>query len=277
MDFLLSILIPVAIFAAVSFVIGFLLAVAGKVFAVKKDERIDKITELLPGANCGACGYAGCANYAESMVTEGCEPDKCNACESGNLRLIAEILGKEIKLGEKSVARVLCSGSDDIAEKKYLYKGLSDCLSVAKLGNGPKLCSHGCIGLGTCVRVCPFDAISLENGVAVVDPAKCKACRVCVDTCPQHLIKILPAEKAAWVVCSSHLKGKDVRDICKAGCISCGICVRNCPAEAIEIKDNLAVIDFNKCIDCGLCAEKCPRKIIRHDKKTEDAPVTEIQ
>lgn len=262
MEFLRSILIPVVILAVVSFAIGFLLSLASKIFFVKKDERIDKITELLPGANCGACGYAGCANYAEAVVKNGDDPNKCKVSEAENIKKIAEILGKEADIKTRMRAQVFCSGTTDLANRKYLYRGLNDCLSVAKLGNGPKECPHGCIGLGTCVKTCPFEAIKIENGVAVVEYEKCRACGMCVEICPQHLIKLIPFDADIWVGCSSHFKGKEVRSFCNVGCISCGICVKNCPVGAISIEDNLAQIDYDKCISCGLCKEKCPRKII---------------
>ena len=138
-----------------------------------------------------------------------------------------------------------------------------DCRMIAVApGGGYKACNAGCLGGGTCVEACPFDAIHIVNGVAVVDPDACKACGKCVQACPKHLISLVRADAKALVACSSHLKGPDVMKACLAGCIGCGICVRNCPTGAAELKDNLAVIDPEKCIGCGVCAEKCPRKII---------------
>lgn len=267
MDILEKILIPALILAAVAFIIGFLLAVAGRVFAVKKDERIDRITELLPGANCGACGFAGCANYAEAMVKDGVGCDKCKVSEAENVEKIAEVLGVSAMPTARMRAQVMCSGTSELANIKYLYKGLEDCLSVAKLGNGPKECPHGCIGLGTCQKACPFGAIKVENGVAAVEYEKCRACGVCVAACPQHIIRLIPFESDMWVGCSSKLPGKEVRSFCKVGCIGCGICVKNCPTGAITLKNNVASIDYDKCINCGVCREKCPRKIIWSGKE----------
>ena len=269
MDFFISVLIPVAIFAATAFVIGFLLAVASRVFSVKKDERIEKITELLPGANCGACGYSGCSDYAEAMVKNGAPADKCKVGDSENMKRIAEVLGKDVSVGRRMRAQVFCLGTTELASGKYIYKGLNDCLSVAKLGNGPKECSHGCIGLGTCVKACPFGAIKIDNGVASVEYEKCKACGVCSDVCPQGIIKLIPFDSDFWVGCSSLAGGKEVRSFCNIGCIGCGICVKNCPVGAITVEDNLARIDYDKCIGCGACEEKCPRKTIRSGKKKE--------
>lgn len=267
MDIVEKILLPVLVLAAVAFIIGFLLAVAGRVFFVKKDERIDEITGLLPGANCGGCGYAGCQSYAEALVKDDAPCDKCKAVEAKNLEEIAKILGKEAAPSAKMRAMVMCSGTKDLANDKYIYKGLGDCLSVARLGNGPKECPHGCIGLGSCVKACPFGAIKVEDGVAVVEYEKCRACGVCVSTCPQNLIKLIPFDADMWVGCSSRLPGKEVRSFCKVGCIGCGICAKNCPVGAITVENNIAEIDYEKCTNCGLCREKCPRKIIWSGKE----------
>lgn len=259
---ILTILITVLILAVLAAVIGLLLALAGKFFAVDKDERIDKITEKLAGANCGGCGYSGCTAYATAIVEKGEATNKCPVCGDKGAKEIAAIMGVEAKETTRMRAQVLCSGTKDLANIKYEYKGLDDCLSVARLGNGPKECPFGCIGLGTCVKACKFGAIKIERGVAVVEYEKCVACGMCVNSCPQKIIELVPFDTDVWVGCRSKDKGAVVRKLCSVGCIGCGICAKNCPNEAITVENGIAHIDYEKCTACGICVEKCPRKII---------------
>lgn len=267
MDFL-NILITVLVMAALALVLGFALSFASKVFHVKKDPRFEQIVECLPGANCGGCGYAGCGDYAEKIISEGAPVNKCPVGAAKAAAEIAKIMGVE-NAGEtvRMRAQVMCSGTNSLANRKYNYLGIDDCLSVAKLGNGPKECAHGCIGLGTCVKVCNFDAIKVERGVAVVEYEKCVACGMCVNSCPQHLIRLIPFDADVWVGCNSHDKGPVVRSLCKVGCIGCGLCTKVCPTDAISVNEGVASIDYTKCINCGACVEKCPRKIIWSGKK----------
>ncbi|MDR2605740.1 MAG: 4Fe-4S binding protein, partial [Oscillospiraceae bacterium] len=149
------------------------------------------------------------------------------------------------------------------SERRYNYIGLEDCYSALNaIGGGPLTCRWGCLGLGTCVKACNYGAISVTNGVAVVDPDKCKGCKQCVEECPKRLITIRPYDAKVRVGCNSRAKGAAVRKICEIGCIGCGICAKNCPESAITLEDNLAVVDYAKCSGCGTCAEKCPRKVI---------------
>lgn len=262
MDALIQILIAVGVMAVIALVVGLLLAVAAKKFAVEKDERIEKIEGLLPGANCGGCGYAGCSAYAAAMVEKGEAPNRCAAGGPAVASAVAEILGVVSEDTQRMRAQVMCSGAKGLAARKYKYTGLEDCYSVAKLGNGPKECPWGCIGLGSCVKACPFGAIKIEHGVAVVEYEKCKACGVCVSTCPRHIIKLVPYDSDIWVGCTDRNKGAVTRGYCKVGCIGCGLCAKVCNAGAITVEDNHAVIDYSKCVGCGACVEKCPRKII---------------
>lgn len=258
----LEIPLTVLVLAAIAFLFGVLLAVAAKKFAVKKDPRIDQIAEHLAGANCGGCGYSGCASYARAIVEDGADPSLCPVAGVQAVEQIAAILGVEAKQPVRMRAQVRCAGTHTTANYKYLYRGLGDCHSVARLGNGPKECSYGCIGLGSCVNACLFDAIQVRDGAAFVEYDKCRACGMCVRACPQNLIELVPYDSRYWVSCGSKDRGPVVRGHCKVGCIGCGICVKNCPNNAISLVNNIAHIDYALCSHCGLCAEKCPRKII---------------
>lgn len=248
-------------------IFGIILGFAGKVFSVKTDERISKITEALPGANCGACGFTGCAAYADSIVNSGSTVNLCSVGGNHTADNIAEIMNVESGEVERMRAQVMCSGTRDLAKSKFVYHGINDCITAIKIGGGEKECSYGCLGLGTCVKACPFGAIKIENGVAVVEYEKCIGCGICASKCPKSIIKLVPYEKEHWVGCLSKDKGPVVRHYCNVGCINCGICVKNCPSDAITINNNVAVIDYEKCTDCGICASKCPRKIIWDGKK----------
>ncbi len=259
-----QILIPVLIVGGMGLLFGALLGIASKVFAVETDERVPQITELLPGANCGGCGFAGCGAYANALVKGGVRPNMCPVGGPAVAEQIAQILGVENEEKEKMVARVLCNGTPDRALQKYIFDGHADCHSAARLGGGEKMCPHGCLGFGSCVAVCQFDAISVETGVAVVDTEKCVACGACAAECPKNIIKILPEKSKYTITCKSVEKGKITRHDCQVGCIGCGICAKNCPKEAITVKDNLAAIDPSKCVNCGICAKKCPQHAINH-------------
>lgn len=260
-----EILISVGIFAALGIAFGVLLSLASKIFAVKSDERIAKIVEYLPGANCGGCGYSGCSGLAEAIVKGDAAPNRCRSCSADALAKVCEMMGLEAQKPEPVHAHVMCSGGCKSAVFKYRYEGASDCIAAEKMGGGDKLCPNGCIGLGTCVSVCKYDAIHVVDGLAVVDPDKCIGCGACSNICPKHLIRMIPVSSKFTVQCRSVENGAITRKQCTAGCISCHICEKNCPVGAITVTDFVASIDQNKCIGCGLCAEKCPRKIIRRD------------
>lgn len=258
-----DILIPIGIFAALGVLFGVILAIASRVFAVKTDERIERLTEALPGANCGGCGYSGCAAFAEAVIKGDAKPDGCRACKAENLKVIGEIMGVELGAPTPQRACVMCSGSCHTAVYKYHYEGAQDCIAAHRMGGGDKACPNGCIGLGTCVAACKYDAIHVIDNVAVVDPEKCSGCGACVNNCPMHIISMIPITGAYSVVCRSVEKGADTRKMCAVGCIACHICEKNCPVGAITVTDFIATIDQEKCIGCGKCASKCPRKIIK--------------
>jgi electron transport complex protein RnfB len=251
-------------------VFGVVLAVAAKKFHVEQDPRQDEIAELLPGANCGACGFPGCSGLAASIVA-GDAP--CNACPVSGSEVaskIASIMGVELASeGEKKVARVLCQGDLEKCEQRYVYDGLRQCKAQNMVAGGAKSCVYGCLGLGSCVDVCKFDAIHMGPlGLPVVDEAKCTSCGMCVEACPRGIIQLMPISQQVTVLCRSEAKGAEVRKTCKIGCIGCGICQKACPKGAITLKDNLAIINCELCDGCGICVEKCPTKcIVKRDKK----------
>ena len=190
----------------------------------------------------------------------------CGACPVGGAPVaakIAAIMGAEAGSQERMTAFVKCGGDCDKAKNNYVYSGVQDCtmMNIAPNG-GPKGCTYGCMGYGSCVKACPFDAIHVVNGVAVVDKEKCKACGKCVATCPRHLIELIPYKASYAVNCSSQNKGKDVMQVCSVGCIGCMLCTKQCEYGAITVENNIAHIDQSKCVGCGKCAEKCPKKII---------------
>lgn len=176
---------------------------------------------------------------------------------------IGEIMHLEVENHVHLVAYVKCKGTCDQIQTQYQYDGIHDCLSAAIVpGSGDKKCRFGCIGYGSCVKACAFDAIHIIDGIAQVDQDKCKSCQKCMDVCPQHLIEMVPYEANSHVRCNSHDKGAIVNKNCKAGCLGCMLCTKVCPTQAITVDDFLAHIDYTKCIHCGKCKEKCPRKII---------------
>lgn len=263
-----QIISAVLIVGGTGLLFGCILAVASVIFKVEGNEKAERILEVLPGANCGGCGYAGCSAYAEAAA-EGKAP--VNACSVGKAAVaekIAEIMGGSVPDSEPMRAYVLCSGTCDVAKNKYEYAGIADCNAANMLAGGEKSCRFGCIGLGSCAAACQFGAITLKDGAAYVDAEKCVACGKCVEACPKNIITLVP-QKAKYVVsCSSKERGAAVMAACKAGCVACGLCQKVCPSGAIKVEDNLAKIDYSLCTSCGLCAEKCPKKIIHKSGDT---------
>ncbi len=258
----MKILLPVLIFIGLGLLMGALLALASKLFAVKKDEKAEAIKECLPGANCGGCGYSGCDAYAAAVSSGDAPVNKCSVGGAEAASKIAQIMGVDAGEQVRMRAQVMCSGTGEYAKKKYIYEGIDDCVAASKIGGGDKMCKNGCIGLGNCVRACPFDAIVVEDGVAAVDYSKCKGCGICVSACPKGIIKLIPFDAKHWVGCMSVDDGKNTRKVCDVGCISCKICQKNCPAGAINVDNFVASIDYDKCTGCDICTDKCPRHII---------------
>ncbi len=264
--------VTVAVLGGLGLIFGAVLAVASKVFAVQEDPRKAELLEVLPGANCGGCGFAGCSAYAEAVV-EGSAP--VGACPVGGAEAaqkMAAIMGVSAEVAARQVAMVRCSGGGS-NRKLYQYEGQQSCLAASRMaGGGPLACQHGCLGFGSCVDACAYNAISIVDGCAVVNKENCVACRKCIETCPRGLITLVPYDAQIHVKCSSRAKGVDTRAVCDGGCIGCGLCAKACPNEAIKVENNVACIDYSKCTGCGACAAKCPQKIIRMETVAEQQP-----
>ena len=239
---IMAIVMAAAVIAVVGIVVGIGLGLFGEKFKVEVDEKELAIREELPGNNCGGCGFAGCDALAKA-IANGQAP--ANACPVGGAPVgekIASILGVDAGAADKKVAFVRCKGTCDKAKTLYTYTGIEDCAKATVVpGGSPKACSYGCMGFGSCVKACQFDAIPVIDGVAVVDKEKCVACGKCVAACPKGLIQLVPYSAKHLVQCSSHDKGKDVKAACQAGCIGCTLCTRQCESDAIHMDNNLAV------------------------------------
>ncbi len=238
------------------------LAIAEKYLSTPEDPRIGKLAELLPGANCGGCGFAGCADYARAIVTQDAE---CNQCAPGGATTataIAAFLGRTVAALEKQHALVFCCGDDTEATRRANYNGINDCAAAQAIAGGDKGCTYGCLGYGTCARICPVNAISVLNGLARVDKATCIACGKCVTACPRKIIRLVPAAAEIHVLCSSKDKGPTVKKVCGSGCIGCRICTKFAD-DTIAMDGFLAVVDYSKPLTNEETIAKCPVHCIR--------------
>jgi Na+-translocating ferredoxin:NAD+ oxidoreductase RNF subunit RnfB len=257
-----SILIVIAIVAVLAIVFASLIVLVSKLCAVKEDQRVSEISENLAGANCGGCGYAGCADFAKALVEGKASINDCGATPCEAKEIIAKILDVPFTAAPKTFAVVKCAGGTNCKDK-FDYVGIKDCTVQASIIEGRKLCSSACLGGGSCVAACTNGGVSLVDGAAVVDKRLCTSCGACVKKCPKNLIELIPTDAKVYVACSSNCKGKEVVNTCMVGCIGCGLCAKNCPNGAISMVDNLAVIDYEKCNGCLTCVAKCPRKCIK--------------
>lgn len=248
----------------ISALFGLGLAFAAKKFSVKEDPRVDQVSDVLAHAHCGACGYAGCRQYAEAVVSHpDVAPNLCTPGGKETAEAVAKITGKVMEEAEPMIARVFCQGGLSRSSRRFRYEGVQDCKAAILASGGNKSCIYGCLGHGTCSRACPFGAISMsEDSLPVIDPIKCTACGVCARACPVNVIEILPLSREVLVRCHSKNKGAATRQHCETGCISCGLCVKVCPYNAASVEDNLSRINLNKCSICGLCVTKCPTNAI---------------
>lgn len=244
-------------------VVGVGLGIAAKKFAVEVDPKVAAINEALPAANCGGCGFAGCGQFAEAVARGEAPVNGCTAGGEKTLKMLAAIMGVDAAAAEKQVAVVFCKGGDDLARKKFDYDGIYDCKAAHAMGGAGKSCMHSCVGLGTCAKVCPFDAIDMSpDRLPVVDEEKCTGCRQCEINCPRFTIRVIPAKQKVHIRCNSIDKGALTKKNCDVGCIACNKCVKTCPIGAITMVDNLARIDPKICDGCQQCVSVCPSDTI---------------
>lgn len=264
-----DIFIPVVTLTGLGLTFGMGLAFVLRIFGIEADERVALIISRLPGANCGACGKAGCAGFAEALVKGEAVPAACVVSNEESRRSIAELLGLQYETRVKTVAFCFCNGGTK-AEDKYRYRGVNDCRISALLFGGLKECDYGCMGLGTCAEICPFGAIAMaENALPVVDKDKCTGCGNCLKACPKSLFSLVPHDSMYHVKCSSKDPGRVVTRVCKSGCIGCKKCEGACPLGAPKVTDFLARIDYAKCKNIGKCLEACPTKVIARDSQVK--------
>ncbi len=251
------------VMAAIGCGLGLLLFMASRVFAVKTDPRIDAVNAALPSINCGGCGLPGCSGYAEAVVKEGAAVDLCAPGGADVAKAIAEVMGVVVDASDRKVSVLACRGTTEFAKDKFEYFGVEDCRAANLVHGGAKACRFGCLGLGTCVKACPFDALVMgADGIPRVIEELCAACGKCVTACPRDLFALRSEKQNVVVVCASHDPGKIVNKACKVGCIGCRKCEKTCKFDAITVVDGLATIDYEKCKHCAACVKACPRGII---------------
>ena len=259
-----DILYPVISVSVPALLFGALLGFAAKRFAVAVDPKVEQIIRVLPGANCGGCGFPGCAMFAEAVAKEEAGYKGCPVGGASAAAGIAEALGIDATESERKVAFIKCNGKDENVKRNYIYDGPKNCLAASQLATGGnKSCAYSCIGHGSCKNACHFGAIKIVDSIAEVDEQKCTACGKCVAVCPKKLIELVPVKSKVRVLCNSKDTGKVVRTNCRAGCIGCKACQRACKAEAITVEDNLARVNYEKCTLCKECVNKCPVKAIK--------------
>lgn len=265
------ILIAVAVLGGIALVSAVVLYVCSKKFAVYEDPRLGQVTALLPGANCGGCGYPGCSGMASALV-KGADAGSLDGlyCPVGGAEVmgqVADLLGMAVANTEPKVAVVRCNGTCELRPRIAEYNGLRTCTAMNSCGAGETGCGYGCLGCGDCVSVCSFGAIKMnaETGLPEVDEDKCTACGTCANACPRHIIELRKRgvkNRRVYVRCVNKDKGAAAMKACKAACIGCGKCEKECKFEAITIQDNLSYIDPDKCRLCRKCVEACPTHAI---------------
>ncbi len=262
-------LIILAIMTSLGVIFGLVLAYANKKMAIEVNPLIHVVEDVLPKGQCGACGFAGCMAYAEAVVTNpDVPPNLCTPGKAPVAKLVAELTGKAAAAIDPRIAQVRCAGTHARAVKANEYLGVQDCVAANLLFGGPKSCKYGCLGMGTCVRACPFGAMTMsDDGLPIIDPEKCTGCAKCETVCPKKVIAMAPIDAHVRVNCNSHDKGAVAKKACSAACIGCTLCMKECPHGAIKMDNNLAVVDGKVCVEkCNnpTCLAKCPTKAIRH-------------
>jgi electron transport complex protein RnfB len=258
-----SVATPVIIASVIALVLGIFIVITSKIFAIPVDERLENIKAILPGANCGACGFSGCEGYAQAMAEGDPDTAKCPVGGAEVAKELAKFLGVAAPDFIPKVAHVHCQGTVDHTKKRFDYEGTIGCAAAHSLFSGPNSCTYGCMGFGDCEAACPYGAIYLTEGIAHVNSNKCTACGLCVVTCPKQLIAIIPKHLNAYTVkCQNKWPGAQTRKNCSIGCIGCQKCFKTCQYEAITMDGPLAIIDQKKCTHCGDCMAVCPTHAI---------------
>lgn len=240
-------MVPVIILTVIGVVIAVAIGLVAKYFGQEQDPRAEKLLEFLPGANCGACGFAGCADYVKAMLDGSAKPGLCVSMTEENIAEAAKLLGGiEVEHHESKIAVVCCKGSDDVAASRAFYNGVTDCVNAMIVANGGKTCTYGCLGLGTCARACPFGAIEItQKHLAIVHSDLCKGCGKCVAACPRHVIKLVPKSANVHVFCNSPENFKFKKTACKAACIGCKKCAKGSEEGQVEFQGFLARINYD--------------------------------
>jgi len=262
-----EILVTTLAIAAIGLVCGIALAIIAKKFAVKENPTVSAVEQALPGANCGGCGFAGCAAYAKAIVEDGSPINLCGPGGAQTVEAVGQIMGQEAEAPEPVMAFIKCGGDRGAAKRRSQYNGVTDCGAAHVVAGGWKECQYGCLGFGSCARACEYGAIAIHNGLAIVDPALCVGCGMCVTRCPRNLIEMVPVSHKIHVRCSSPEKGAIVRKLCSKGCIGCSMCVKMEGGVSMFMDRSLARVDYSKLpvAEPGVVA-KCPVKcIIEHD------------
>ena len=272
------ILTSVAILGGVGLFFGTLIALANAKLKVWEDPRIGAVEEALPGANCGACGLAGCRAFAEAAVNGVVAPAGCTVMGEEDRLDVAALLGVSAGEANKLVARLLCAGGSDVATKKAFYHGVDSCGAAVAVTGGGKGCSWGCVGLSDCAVACDFDAITMSPfGLPVVDPELCTSCGDCVDACPLDLFTIMPLDHQLIVQCKNLLDGDTAEEVCAVACTACGRCVIDAAPGLIEIENGLAVIDYEKVETANPDAiSRCPTGAIVWVEGAQFASIREL-
>ncbi|MGA1871617.1 MAG: RnfABCDGE type electron transport complex subunit B [bacterium] len=255
--------------SGIGLIASLLLGIAAKKFSVEVDPKVQEIENVLVGANCGACGYAGCSALAKAIVEGNASVTSCLPGGPDVAEKIGSIMGVKAQMQEKLIAKIFCQGGRNESKIKFNYIGVSECRAASMLAMGNKQCVFGCLGYGSCINVCPFDAISMgPDGIPRISEEKCKACGKCIEVCPHSVIRLIPTKSHVHVLCNSLDKAGEVKKSCTVGCIGCGLCKKVCPENAINVENFLAKIDYARCTECLKCVEKCPRKIIKSSSQS---------
>jgi Na+-translocating ferredoxin:NAD+ oxidoreductase subunit B len=263
------VLVSTMVMGGLGLVCAGILYVAARAFYTYEDPRVDLVAALLANSNCGACGYPGCRAFAEALIS-GQAKTKCPATSADNMTQIANLLGASLGESEPLVAVMHCNGDASSAKFQGTYYGINDCRAAHLIGGVEKMCPYGCIGLGTCITVCPYDAIRKKGRIVEIVRHKCIGCGKCVEVCPRTIISLVPQRQDVVISCLSHDRPPLVKAYCSVGCVFCKKCIKTCPHGAIMEDDNLVVIDYSKCTACAECVAVCPQNSIQALIPTKD-------